>query len=328
MPQARVQASTPKPVVLTEAIELGAARVAWGTTVEGVRATAGLELMPANPYASSVEQARSVVVSVEEVAGLSAVACELLGPAPHKPVLEASYGLASGRTPMGLGAWLPTLIAQYGEPDRCGDEPTGKLGQSGTIIASAVWQRHAFALTLSAYGAPRVSAQTGWIPTSGFLSVAWRDWEAAARPYLEAISAFEEQLRDQGPRSAWDARTALGENQTALSHGVRARRAVEHDHVYDTPSWLAEALGPDGAALWRLSNGSAWLLSTCFDTLEVAREGPLRLDVRPSGLEDTLTVDGLALRSVQEKKALRAFATNVAKLVGRPLETFDAMQWR
>lgn len=304
--------------MLTDAILLGCARLPWGTTVERARETAGLELLPDNPHTARADRERQARVVVREVLGAAVLACELRGPAPHKPVLEARYSVATDAAYATLEA---ALLSAYGEPERSSWEPA--RGSAGSILARALFRAPGFELNLSAYGAPRVEAPQA-TPAAGFLAVAWRDWQAAARPYLAATADAEAELA-RGYAGEVTARARLGAPQAALGDGDRAKRAVMFDDVFDTPAPLARALAQDEVALWRVSAETPWLLSTRTDTHRMRADGDLSLVSRPGAL--AFDVDALSLRASSEGEALLRFASEVASATGRRLETLDLRRW-
>lgn len=305
--------------MLTDAIVLGSSRLPWGITIDRARGTAGLELLPDNPHTARADRERQARVAVQEVLGAATLACELRGPAPRKPVLEVRYSVATDAAYATLEA---ALVAAYGEPERSSWEQA--RGSSGSILARALFRAPGFELNLSAYGAPRVESPPA-TPAAGFLAIVWRDWEAAARPYLSAIADVEAELT-RGYDGTTAARARLGDPQPALCDGDRAKRAVMLDDVFDTPAPLALALAEDEVTLWRASPETPWLLSTRTDTLRMRPDGGLSLVSRPGTL--AFEVDALSLSASSESEALRVFADEVARATGRELETIDMRLWR
>jgi len=307
-----------------DAFQVDGARFRWGTTLQqalDTLAVLGIARLP------PTEDQRNVRVPCTAVAGLAVVECWLLAPRPHKPVLEVGYELAVpvGMTTPSLAPWLGVLKQIFGEPNDLRFYDSA-LGQLGSIVEAALWLFEAGEVRLSVYGATR-TPERGLVlaaPAAAALTMSWRDWRVSAHPFVQLAAALEARLDRVQDAIELHTRATLAQWEFALHSGLadderRARRALDHDELCDTPTRLRGLLGECDVALWRVPNDDTWAVSNYAETVLLRATGDITLDPFSGPGVESLSLDDLELYAPRGDTALARFAEQVALATGRPL---------
>lgn len=304
------------------------ARFAWGTLFDEVAA----RYAPAR-----VGTGGFLDVPGASVLGLGTIGATVYAPPHARPIHQLSYAIgedAALHTEAGLARTLAVLEQHLGAGAREEHASVGSGDPAGRVRATVKWSFDPIALTLSAFGGVRATAQG---TSTGLLSVAHR-LEPLAAPFLARFRAAGALFDDPRVRKSATLVQAAGlapmggpAHDTETEWEVRV--AFGHPHLAAAPSWARERLGPDEAAIARHPSG-AWGLVTrqamWFSTTDPSNIELVLDRVRPakgSGCALLSTASGEALLTTQPgargldqlAEALRAIGVQV-----RIIESDDA----
>lgn len=250
--------------------------IAWGTTLAGAAAEAGIVLADDGRIGH-----RQIAARCSRAYGFDALSAAMTAAGGDRPVTALAYELAlPGDGAMEPGRWTGPLEHAFGPPLEEGTEAVpDDATASSRVRHHARWKGGDVALGLSIFGAPR---QTADGRSAGTL---WLNWshERAAVPYLPVWRAACAALA-VAARGAGDMRIfSLGLKQHAAfgaAPGPLARaseRALCAPDLLDTPPTIALLVSPRQVALWRNRGLGLACLSTHGDSFMWDEGSPLEV---------------------------------------------------
>jgi hypothetical protein len=235
---------------------IAGARFAWGTLLDEVAA----RYAPAR-----VGTGGFLDVPCASVLGIGTIGATVYAPPHARPIHQLSYAIgedAALHTEDGLARTLAVLEQHLGAGAREEHASMGSGDPAGRVRATVQWSFDPVALTLSAFGGVRATAQG---TSTGLLSVFHR-LEPLAAPFVARFRAAGGLFDDPRVRESVTAVHAAGlapmggpAFDTETEWEVRV--AFGQPHLAAAPSWARERLGPDEVAIARHSAG-AWGLVT------------------------------------------------------------------
>lgn len=232
------------------------ARCAWGTLFDEVAA----RYAPAR-----VGTGGFLDVPCASVLGLGAVGATVFAPPGGRPIQRVSYAIGEAaelHTEAGLARALVALERHLGAGAREEHAIIGSGDPAGRVRATVQWSLEPIALTLSAFGGVRATAQG---KSTGLLFLAHR-LEPLAAPFVARFRAAGALFDDPRVRESATVVHApglapMGGQAFDSETDWEVRVAFGAPHLAAAPGWARERLGPDDVAIARHPAG-AWGLVT------------------------------------------------------------------
>ncbi len=251
----------------------------------------------------------------------------LSAPAPDRPILRVTYGLAA---PLILRAWVAAWLAstqkRFGPAEIIRHQDVSALPDpSSGVRCWANWHRPTVSIHLSIYGGVRGQKSDRSL---GALSVAWSDTEAAASPFVAAwraaTAALAEAAQSVRTLRRFDLPEAL-DGPTSDADALAASRALFRRTLLATPPSIGERLNRQSFALWQSALNDRWALSTLWDTTLLGDALVTWFEMHPAkgGGHSALAVDHWSVTMPYGTPAIVAAAAALNTLPGVTVEKFE-----
>ena len=203
---------------------------------------------------------------------VGAVDSSVHGPAPTRPVVTATYGLAAElASAAGLAALRALLDEAFGAGTHTAVDRLPGFPDSGRVRAASEWLVGGTRVSLSAYAAVRAE-RFGNVGGRLYL---YRDELELAAPYLDDFRALR-QAWTQSPGALESWATGAGDVRDFLDDEDERELALRCPHLCRSPAWLAAALVSGDVALWAHASG-VWGIADRLTTIVLAAGEPLEL---------------------------------------------------
>jgi hypothetical protein len=236
---------------LRHSFPVAGARFAWGTLFDEIAAR----------YAPARVGTRGFLdLPCANVLGLDTIGATVYAPPRGRPILQLSYAIGEAaelHTEAGLARTLAGLERQLGPGARQEHASTGSGDPAARVRATVTWSFEPIALTLSAFGGVRTTAQGR---STGGLYLSHR-LEPLAAPFVARFRAAGALYDDIGVReSATIVHAAglapMGGPMSGTEAEWEVRVAFGAPHLAGAPRWAREQLGPEDVAIARHPSGT------------------------------------------------------------------------